>query len=222
MTSPTHLLIGIGITLMVTGPLRDAWAGSHKRAPWSALLSATLACAMLLFFDEATHPFLAQWASDAYPRLMLPESAEQIGTIEIVIWAALTAGCVLPLVARFELPFGALALVLGVTGALTTLIVAPQPVIVVGVIGGLVGDELLRAMRPTRARTAQLRVFAFLVPAVMTGTYFFIVSAAGGLWWPATVWTGCIVASGISGLLVSLLVVPKAPAVIATTIPVSM
>lgn len=208
VTSPTHIMIGGGTALMVTGPLREAWAGTAKKATWSALLSATLTFAMIFFFDEATHPLLAQWASNLYPRMMLSESAEQIGTIEIVLWAALITGCVLPLILRFEMPFGGFTLVLGTTGALTTLIIGPQPVIVVGLIGGLVADELNRGLRPTRERRVHARAFAFLVPVVMTATYFFILSAAGGVWWPVNIWAGCITASGVAGLLVSVLVLP--------------
>lgn len=211
VTSPTHILIGAGTTLMVTGPLREAWMGPGRRATWAALLSATLLSAMVFFFDEATHPLLAPWASNYYPRPMLPDAAAQVGTIEIVLWAVLVTGCILPLVLRFQLPFGALSLVLGVTGVLTTLIVAPQPVIVVGFVGGMVADELVRALRPSRQRRAQLRWFAYIVPVVMTSAYFLILSAAGGIWWPINLWAGCILASGIAGLVVSLLVLP-APA----------
>ena len=210
VTSPTHMLIGIGVTMLVTGPLLSAWSGGSRHPGWPALLSATLAMAMLLFFDEATHPFLAPWASPVYPRLMMPDAAEQIGTIEIVMWATIVSGCILPLVLRFKLPFGALTMVLGATGVLTTLIVAPQPLMVVGLVGGLLGEELLGGLRPSRQRALQLRLFAFLLPALLTAVYFALLASAGGIWWPVTVWSGCIAASGIAGLLVSMLLVPAA------------
>ena len=209
VTSPTHILIGAGTSMMVTGPMREAWRGSTKRATWASLLSATQLAAMVFFFDEATHPLLAPWASRYYPRMMLPDTAWQLGTVEIVLWSALIAGCILPLLVRFQLPFGAFSLVLGASGALTTLVVAPQPLIIVGLVGGVLADELVRALRPTRLRVVQFRVFAGLVPAAMTGVYFLILSQAGGTWWPVNLWTGCILASGIAGLVVSLLVLPS-------------
>ncbi|MEA2683091.1 MAG: hypothetical protein QOK05_1419 [Chloroflexota bacterium] len=191
VTSPTHILIGCSTGLMTTGPLRSAWGGRVARAPWSALLSATLAFSMLFFFDEATHPLLAPWAANFYPRMMLPDTAQQLGTIEIVLWAILISACILPLLLRFDLPFGAFTCLLGVTGVLTTLIVAPQPLIVVGPIGGLVADELYRALKPSRTRAVQLRVFALVVPMTMVAIYFLILAAAGGTWWPVNVWAGC-------------------------------
>ncbi|GAC1335043.1 MAG: hypothetical protein NVSMB17_17480 [Candidatus Dormibacteria bacterium] len=208
VTSPTHVMTAAGLALMATGPLREALSGSARRASWAALLSATLVMAMVFFFDEATHPFLAQWASRTYPIAMQPEQAEQLGTVEIVVWAFVVVGFLLPLVLRFELPFGAFTLVLGVTGILTALIVAPMPVMVVGLIGGLVADELVRALRPTRQRRLQVRIFAATVPLVMTLTYFLILTQTGGIWWPANIWAGAVVASGIVGVLVSLLVLP--------------
>ena len=212
VTSPTHIMIGGGTALMVTGPLREAWAGTAGKATLAALLSATLTLAMIFFFDEATHPLLIQWSSNLYPGGLPPDSAEQIGTVEIILWAVLITAFVLPLVLRFEIPFGGLTFLLGATGAMTTLIVAPHPVIVVGLIGGLVADEMNRALKPTRERRAHVRAFAFFVPVVMTVTYFFILSVAGGVWWPVNIWAGCITASGIAGLLVSLLVLPVLPA----------
>ena len=210
VTSPTHIVIGCGTALMTTGPLRSALGGNARRATWAAVLSATLLWSMIFFFDEATHPFLAQWASNYYPRMMLPDTAEQLGAIEIVLWAALIAACVLPLALRFDLPFGAFTVLLGATGVLTTLIVAPQPIIIVGPAGGLVADELYRILRPARTRPTQMRLFACLVPASMTGLYFLILGAAGGTWWPVNVWAGCVSAAGITGVLVSLLVLPGA------------
>jgi len=206
VTSPTHVLIGCGTGMMATGAMRSEWAGCRRKATWPAIFSATLAFSMLFFFDEATHPLLVPWAANFYPRMMLPESAEQIGTIEIILWAILIVACVLPLVLRFDLPFGALTCVLGVTGVLTVLIIAPQPLILVGPVGGLFADELYRVLNPTRRRRAQLRIFALLVPASMTALYFGVLNVAGGTWWPVTVWAGCITAAGITGLLVSALV----------------
>ncbi|HEV3234936.1 MAG TPA: hypothetical protein VG329_10355 [Candidatus Dormibacteraeota bacterium] len=208
VTSPTHIMTGAGLCLMATGPLREAWSGTARRITWSALASGTLVLAMIFFFDEATHPFLAQWASRVYPGAMLPEQAEQLGTVEVAIWAAIIVGFILPLVLRFELPFGALTVVLGVTGIMTTLIVAPHPVLAVGVVGGLVADELIRALRPSRARRLQVRGFAAAVPSAMALTYFFVLSQAGGVWWPANIWAGSVVAAGIVGVLVSLLILP--------------
>jgi hypothetical protein len=208
VTSPTHIMAAAGLGLMATGPLREAWSGPLRRAPWSAILAATMVLAMLFFFDEATHPYLVQWASRTYPAMLPPEQAEQLGTVEILLWAAITVGFVLPFVLRFQLPFGALTVLLGVTGALTTLIVAPHPVMVVGLVGGLAGDELIRALRPARDRRLQVRAFAAAVPVVMALTYFLLLSQVGGIWWAPNIWAGAVVASGITGVLVSLLVLP--------------
>jgi len=217
VTSPTHVMTAAGLALMATGPLREALSGNARRASWAALVSATLVMAMVFFFDEATHPFLSQWASRTYPMTMQPEQAEQLGTVEIIIWSFVVVGFVLPLVLRFELPFGALTLLLGATGILTSLIVAPMPVMVVGVVGGLVADELLRALRPTRQRRLQVRIFCAAVPVAMTLTYFLILTQTGGIWWPANIWAGSVVAAGIVGVLVSLLVLPASQPAVAVS-----
>jgi len=83
-------------------------------------------------------------------------------------------------------------------------------VILIGVVGGVVADLLLLTLRPSASRSAQLRTFAFLVPAVLYAVYFAGLIGVDGTWWPVHLWAGAPLVAGLTGLLVSLLVVPPA------------
>ena len=54
-------------------------------------------------------------------------------------------------------------------------------------------------------RPGQLRAFAFVVPALFAAAFFAVVEFAQGIWWPAHVWTGAVLVTGLGGLLVSYL-----------------
>ena len=56
-----------------------------------------------------------------------------------------------------------------------------------------------------------MRVFAVVTPVLFSLFYYLtLIVAGGGIWWSVHLWTGAIVLSGITGLLVSLLLMPPA------------
>jgi Tol biopolymer transport system component len=69
LLSPTHLLLATGLFLMLTGPLRAAWARreSGRRLTWAAGAPALLALALVLslftFFTQFAHPLVQPWAA---------------------------------------------------------------------------------------------------------------------------------------------------------------
>lgn len=119
-------------------------------------------------------------------------------------------GVVLLLVRRFDLPVGALTFVMGVNAVFVTLINGADPIILVGVLGGVAADVLLVVLRPSPARLVQVRVFAFAVPLLLYALYFFGLIRVDGVWWPVHLWAGAPVVAGLTGWVVSLAVVPPA------------
>src|SRR5436190_15559168 len=75
LLSPTHLILALGVTLMVSGPLRAAWrrpriateGARGGAAAWAALLPVLLALTFLLslftFFTQFAHPQVNTWAT---------------------------------------------------------------------------------------------------------------------------------------------------------------
>jgi hypothetical protein len=211
LISPTHLVLMVSAGLIVSGPLRAAGRRPGRAIGWPAIASATLTLTMLTFFGQFDHPFTAQWA--ALPQTFVPvQPAEELGMLGVIFQSALLMGVVLLLVRRFDLPPGSLTFLMGVNAIFVTLIMGADPVIVVGIAGGVAADVAYRLLRPSPSRLTQLRVFAFLVPAVLYALYFAGLIRADGVWWPVHVWAGAPVVAGLTGLLVSLVAVsPPAP-----------
>jgi hypothetical protein len=216
LISPTHLILMGSSALIVSGPLRWAWRSQRRRAGWPVVVSATLLLAMLTFFGQFDHPFTSQWA--AAPQPAVPTAmAEELGILGVIFHTALSMTVVLLLIRRFELPRGSLTVILGSTSLLVTFIHSFDPIFLMGVIGGFVGDVLLATLRPSAARPVRVRVLASVVPVVIYALYFRALFVSDGVWWPVHLWTGAIVLAGATGWLVSLVVIPAraaAPAVV--------
>ncbi|MGH2537142.1 MAG: TolB family protein, partial [Candidatus Promineifilaceae bacterium] len=69
LTSPTHLVLAIGMGLIVTGPLRAAWNRATPSKRWLALgpsiLGASLLLVLLAFFTGYAHPFIDPGATQS-------------------------------------------------------------------------------------------------------------------------------------------------------------
>jgi hypothetical protein len=209
LISPTHLILILSAGLIVSGPLRAAWGRPGRAIGWPAIASATLTLTVLTFFGQFDHPFTSQWSALPQP-IVPPEPAEELGVLGIVFQTALLMSVVLLLVRRFSLPPGALTFVMGVNAVFVTLISGADPIIVIGVAGGVVADVAYALLRPSAARLTAVRVFAFVVPTVLYALYFWGLIRADGVWWPVHLWAGAPVVAGLTGWLVSLVAVPAA------------
>ena len=210
--SPTHLILMGSALLMVSGGLRAALSEGRARLGYAGLLSASFVLAILMFFSQDLHPFTSQWSAIGTPPWLLNDQGEELGVIEVILQSAFLMGVVLFLVSRFSLPPGALTILLTLTTAAVVVIWKPDPVVIVGVAGGLFGDGLLAILRPAATRRLALRGFAFLMPSAMYLLYFLGILRMDGIWWPVHAWTGAVAVAGLTGLLLSYLAVPPAAA----------
>lgn len=209
LISPTHLMLMVSAGLIVSGPLRAAWRRPGRSIGWPAIASATLTLTVLTFFGQFDHPFTSQWSALPHPALP-SEPAEELGILGLILQAGLLMGVVLLLLRRFDLPTGSLTFLMTVNAAFVIMIKGADPVILIGVAGGVVADLLLVALRPSSMRLMQVRTFAFLVPTVLYAFYFAGLIRVDGVWWPVHLWAGAPVVAGLTGLLVSVLVFPPA------------
>jgi len=231
LLSPSHLVLAIGATLLLTGPLRAAWRRHEASAPWPAVLSLAFLLSSLMFWTQYAHHLGRPWpAMDFRPvaaefPLIAPDllfrnaqpnqsiyMAHALGVASILLQAGLLAAVVLLAVRRWgpALPAGAFTVVLGLA-ALMFGFARDQLIQVPGaIVAGAVADVLLRRLKPSAARSAALRTFAFAVPFVYFALFFATLALTGGVWWAVSLWSGSIILAGMIGWLLSWLVVPAA------------
>lgn len=207
LISPPHLLLMASLALIATGPLRAAWRRPVTRAPWTAIISASMLLSMFTFFNQFDEPLVNPWPGFRTTSEILPY-LQQLGILGIMVQSALLTGMVLYLLRRFELPFGSIAVLAGFNGILLGALEEQFALIPVAVIGGLLADVVLAWLRPNPERVTAIRRASFVGPVAVSSLYLLIVSVTIGMAWPITLWLGSVVVSGAIGLLLSYLVFP--------------
>jgi hypothetical protein len=212
--SPTHLVLAIGINLIITGPLRAAWARPGHQLTWQtagpALLSLTALISGFTFMTMGSHPLVASIAGATHD---YGDRIGQIaGTVSILFTTVLLMGPTLLIMRRWQLPAGTLIVVWGInTFAMFivnwhhdyTLWQALAIFVAIFVI------EIIRhQMEPLAERRGALRAFAALAPFLLMASYFIALHFTEGIRWTIHMWTGILVEVAIVGWLLSFLLYP--------------
>lgn len=215
--SPTHLMLGVGLAMVVTGPLRAAWQRRENEMNWRALgpaiLSTALFISTLSFFMMFAHPITVVIAG-ARHRHFYTDAGVMAGMAGLIVMAALLVGPVLLILRRWRLPLGGLTLIWGInTAAMTVLDYEHEYTI--GMAAAMIGaaavlDLFQWRLAPVTARPDRLRLFAFVSPIALFGAYYATLAATEGLAWSVHLWTGSVFLTGVTGLLLSYLLAPPA------------
>ncbi len=217
LLSPTHLLLGLGIGLIVTGPLRAAWRRPGRAEGWRnlgpALLALTLLVSTMTFFMMFAHPVTSRLAGRSR-HFYSTDVGQAAGIFGTVLMAGLWVGPLLFLVKRWRLPVGGFALLF----ALNTLgmtVLDYEKGYQLGMAGAMVlaalaGEGLLQRWQSREGGLRRPRLLAFLVPALLYAAYFAALLATDGTYWSVHLWAGTIVLAGVTGWLLSFLATPPA------------
>jgi Tol biopolymer transport system component len=135
---------------------------------------------------------------------------EALGVAGVLVQAALIMGVTLLAIKQWQLPFGSMLLMFGLTGALMTVFRDRFGLIPYLLAAGLLIDILLLIVRPVAEPQHKTRyyLFAFIAPVVYFSLYFLAVQLSDGIGWTLHLWLGTIVVSGLIGVLLALLLLP--------------
>ncbi len=131
-----------------------------------------------------------------------------LGVVSVILQTVLLMGLVLLIVRRWELPLGALTLIFTLNVVLMSVLKDQYPLIPAALIGGLVADGLLWAIKPGKDQAGRFHLFAFAAPFSLYTSYFAILMLNKGIGWTIPLWAGSIVVAGLTGLLLSYLLSP--------------
>jgi hypothetical protein len=228
LLSPSHLGLFLGGLLVVTAPLRSAWAdpsrGRHAGlgALLPALLSAAVAGSSTGFFFMYLHPAFENQASIGQARSLAESFADwqrgyvqdqdvALGVAGFIIATVLLLGPVLYLLRRWDLPAGSVLLVAGPQFVLIQALTGFEDAGLAGLgLAGTLAVELLRRwLRPSAAAPARLRLFAAAAPVALWGVWLAgIALADGGLGWEPEVVGAVLVWPGLTLLALAVLMLP--------------
>ena len=217
--SPSHLLLGVGAMLILSGTFRATWqrvntdAMSSLRDQLPTLLSLTATLSILTFFTQDLHWTLAYPGAGMRPSLGSEFYFVQIsGFGGILLQTALMMGIVLIAVRRWQLAPGALTVIIGLNaiGMGFQDDIYRLDLVLAAILAGILADILIYRLKPGMQRVGELRVFALTVPVTFYLLHFLTLTLTEGLWWSVHLWTGAVFLAGIVGFLLSFLLAPPA------------
>jgi hypothetical protein len=209
--SPTHLYLSLAFGLLVSGPLRSMWYRRTAFGPglfnWLPLLvSIALTMASFTLITQILHPAVRIYAGPGYRS----QSDIMLGVLSIILQTLIFMGVVLLTLRRWSLPFGSLTVILLLTIVPLSFMQDHFLAIPVAALAGLLSDALLYLLKPSAQRPGAFHLFAFAMPTVTFILYFLTLMLTTGIWWTVHVWAGSIAIAGLTGWLLSYLVVPPA------------
>jgi hypothetical protein len=219
LLSPAHLLLATAGLLIMSGPLRAAWQRTDLPSTWANLLPVVVSLLLLLsvltFFTQFSNSFSRAWGYVENVPSNERGYVDVLGVANILFPTTLMIGVLLFAVRRWVLPFGAVTFILLVNAAGMLALEWREMqqfgyVLFAALAAGVVGDLLLRLLKPTPANPLALRIFAFAVPFVISLVYFLLLITQVGIWWEIHKWLGVSFFAGASGLFLSYLALPPA------------
>jgi hypothetical protein len=169
-----------------------------------------LTLSLLTCFTLYAHPLVYPAAGAAHPY----GGSESMGVAAILLQTALLMGTILLLVRFWTAPPGVLTLIIALNATAMGFLDAhggyPLTLVVAATAAGLAADVLYALLRPAAGRPAAFRLFAFVVPAAFYICYFLALLLTEGIAWSVHVWTGSVMLAGVTGWLLSyLLLAPR-------------
>jgi hypothetical protein len=227
VTSPTHLIIGYGVVLVMSGPIRSAFTARNVVLRLRAQLPLIFCLASILEFAHlgmsyAFDPSVAymdspppQVAASSYYLLdlALAEYKASTGVIIIILTSIVEMAFALWIASRFRLAAGAMTLFFVVGDSLiASALTNDRPIFAIhflqALAAGIVADIILARSRGSRIELPSLktlRTFAVLVPIAYYGAFFALTIAIEGTWWHWTLIADTLVWSVAAGFGLTLL-----------------
>lgn len=235
VTSPTHLIIGFGVVLVMSGPIRSALASRASILTLRAQLPFLFSLAAVIEFAHLgmSYAFDPSAARMDAPPAEVATSANYLLDVALVLYKTGTGIMIVILTSlvgmafmlyaasRMRLAFGALTVyfVLGdsmMAAALTN----DRPLLFIHIcnafVAGLIGDIILwrgRSKTIALPRLQVLRTLGIAVPIAYYGTFFALTIALEGTWWNWNLVFGSIVWSVLAGYGLTFLMSEPVPLV---------
>ena len=216
--SPTHILLGLGIGLIVTGPLRAAWRRQDQNNSWRELAPAIVSLGILLaaltFFMMFSFPVTVQLAANGTGKSYFNDDVGKVaGMFGATLTAAALTGPILLGLRRWRLPFGAVSAVLGLAILGAAIVDYERPLMIWTALGMAVSalalDYLAWRAQPSTNPNA-LRWLAPSIPLLLYGGYYAVLLPTAGTSWSVHMWTSTIVIPAVTCWLLSFLIAPPA------------
>jgi hypothetical protein len=220
--SPSHLGLIASMVIILTSPLRSAWADASMpdvpsmRRLLPAVLTSAFATTLVLLF--LTYANALTWRSRG---IVLAFSTLDGGTggpiaddlaVDMALTTVILLLPLLLLARRWRLPFGAATILYTVSGTISGALTGFEnvDVLLTLVVAGLVVDLIAQRLRPNASRRNAFWLFAALAPLCTWTLYLGAASAVvGHLPTVPELWTGAPIVFALVGWRLGALMLPN-------------
>ncbi len=214
LLSPTHILLAIGGAMVVSAPLHAIWYRDRKiqvihKIP--VLLSFSYLLMTLGFMLQFLHPFNFPWMAQSFVtnNPISINYGGALGVASIIAFTALFMGLTLASVRHWPFPLGSFALILTLNAVAVTFMHGEYHIfILTALVAGLLIDILYRKICFASLKERHIRIFGTLAPVVFFTTYVGTILLTDTTPWSVHMLAGSIVIAGITGFMMTYLVVP--------------
>ena len=180
-----------------------------------------LTFAVLSFMEQFDHPLKQTWAVQSwYPEAVTDKLSryygQALGITGILFQTVVMMGLILLAARKRRVPTGTFVVMLTLTAVGMSVLQDQYFLIPASVIAGIATEILYLIFKPFMEKKdtslspqVRVRMFAFSVPFVFYLCYFLALMANEQIWWTVHFWTGSIVLSGLTSLMLSLLIDSK-------------
>lgn len=223
LVSPSHLIIGAGMFLIISGPILSALRRSDPPRTLFGQLPMILAVASMMELIHWGTQFIflsyaelmnapvapASMPHDTLTLLSIQYYKQGLGVLAALVQGILIAGFSLYVVRRIRLARGGLAILLLVGNVFIAAAHANYPgqfwaVVCASIVAGVAGEFF--SVGPETVSVARWNGFAFCVPAAYWAALLGVLALTmGGLWWSPDIISGTVLFAGFAGLFTNVL-----------------
>jgi hypothetical protein len=224
--SPSHLGLVVSMIVILTSPLRSAWArhAAGTRPSLGAVLPGvlTLAFATSLVLLFLTYGNALTFGSDPIVEILSDPGRASRLAASIVITTVVLVSPLLLVARRWGLPRGTATILFAVCALISALLAGfeANEIAAAALAAGVLVDVLAAVLRPGAERRAAFWLFGFLTPVLTWALYLGVASATvGRLPLVTEFWTGLPLVAGLVGWALAALMLPNAAAPAAVAAP---
>jgi hypothetical protein len=217
LISPAHVFLGIGTTLMLTGPIRSRWSQSKLKFSYLNLFPLLICFAIIwtcyAVMTEYAHPIFQPILSGlAFNRQNSQIfQAQGLGVASLFIQTILMISIFYIHIFRQKFLFGSFTFLITVNTTLMTIMasksMSPDWLFIGGALfAGILIDILYLTLKPSLFRPTQFQIFSFSTAIIYNLMYFISLFFGKGFWTSIHLTTGVIFESGIIIWLYSLII----------------
>ncbi|MDO8628175.1 MAG: hypothetical protein Q7R56_00280 [Nanoarchaeota archaeon] len=218
LLSPTHLLLAFAGAIIVSGPLHAIWYRNSKKDKihkGPVLVSFCLLMLTLTFMIQFLHPYYFPYMASSYqaegmifPNLELSNLLTGVGIGNIIVYTMILIGAILAVIRFIDLPLGSFTLMFVLQALGMAFLKESYWVISSAFIAGVLVDIVYAFLRSYFHYVSILRFFGFIVPVIVTSSYFLVLHIIDGIWWSVHLVAGTVFIAGIAGMLLTYLIFP--------------